>query len=202
MARSLASWTTSKSRRAERPLRRRGRRTTHATRCRLAWTRALRVYEAAATPVRRGCRISRARRPASERRRGMAVLRASRRSPRQISRREADLLTLPSIYATASGERSSALVCAAYPCRMPRSWNAIAAARLLLSTDAGARREGVARRRTPGRRPERVSRRDRRHTRTGKRTDRDLRSPGERARGRTVSVRALRPVRRKPKRSH
>jgi hypothetical protein len=61
-------------------------------------------------PVRRGCRISRARRPGSERRREMSRSKSFWNVAEKISRREADLFTLPSIYATASGESGSAVV--------------------------------------------------------------------------------------------
>jgi hypothetical protein len=60
-----------------------------------------------AAALRRGCRISPAPRPASERDTKWAVLRRSGRAPRQISRRETDHLEPPPIYATASGRSAS-----------------------------------------------------------------------------------------------
>ena len=60
-----------------------------------------------AIAMRRGCRISPAPPPASERDAIWAVLRPSGRAPRQISRRETDHFEPPPIYATASGESES-----------------------------------------------------------------------------------------------
>ena len=70
-----------------------------------------------ALATRRGCRISPAPRPSFERGTKWAVLRPSGRGPRQISRRETDYFERPPIYATASGERSSAAASSAAPYR-------------------------------------------------------------------------------------